>query len=208
MGIFGICAESRGETRCDAASDGTEATPGVVGSPANSKSAVQPLSTVKRGANAKTFQPGRKHFRNALENGLYSLVVQQLEARNHAKALETLNGWSDRFHETEFAAERRYFYMLAYNGLNQPAKVMEQAGPLFQHEVRGEFDDPMQALSAAYVAMTNLAKLDRPSREQVATAKDAARQILDLAPECLKSGDWGKARQELEAQARAVLARK
>jgi hypothetical protein len=180
----------------------------VGGSTGNSKPAAQSSTSGKRATAAAPFQPGRKHFRNALESGLYSLIVQQLEARNHAKALETLNGWSDRFHETEFAAERRYFYMLAYNGLNQPAKVMEQAAALFQHDVRGEFDDPMQALSAAYVAVANFGKLGHASREQVAAAKEAARQMLDLAPECLKSGEWAKARPELEAQARAVLARR
>ena len=178
------------------------------GSAGNSKPPAQSSSSEKRGTTAAPFQPGRKHFRNALENGLYSLIMQQLEAHNHAKALETLNGWSDRFHETEFAAERRYFYMLAYNGLNQPVKVMEEAAALFQHDVRGSFDDPMQALSAAYVAVTNFGNLGHPSREQVAAAKHAAEQMLALTPECLKSGDWAKARPELEAQARAVLGRK
>jgi hypothetical protein len=97
--------------------------------------------------------------------------------------------------------------MLAYNGLNQPAKVIEAAVPLFQHEMRGDFEDPMQALSASYVAVSNLAKLGHPTGDQVSTARAAARELLALAPDCLK-GNWEKARPELEAQARAVLARR
>jgi hypothetical protein len=185
--------------------------PVVVGSigTASAPPAKRPPAPASSGAKtAAPFQPGRKHFRNALENGLYTLIVQHLEGRNYGKALEALDGWSDRFHETEYTAERRYFYMLAYNGLNQPNKVLDQAGPLFQHEMRGDFEDPMQALSAAYVAVSNVAKIPRPARDQVATAQSAARELLALAPECLKAGDWAKARTELEAEARQVLGRK
>lgn len=182
---------------------GTVSPVGVSASQA--KPAASPSSSTKRGTTAAPFQPGRKHFRNSLENGLYTLIVQQLESRNYAKALETLNGWSDRFHDTEFAAERRYFYMLAYNGMNQPAKVMEQAASLFRNEVSGELDEPMQALSAAYVAVTNAAKLSHSNSEQTAAAKAAAQQMLTLAPQCLSAADWAKARPELEAQARLVM---
>ena len=36
-GIFGICADCCGEMRCESGSDGTDATPGVVGSPGKLK---------------------------------------------------------------------------------------------------------------------------------------------------------------------------
>jgi ferric-dicitrate binding protein FerR (iron transport regulator) len=179
---------------------------GSKGASTTGKSQPAPASSTKK-STAAPFQPGRKRFRNALENGLYTLIVQHLEGRNYAKALEALDGWTDRFHDTEYTAERRYFYMLAYNGLNQPNKVLDQAGPLFQHEMRSDFEDPMQALSAAYLAVSNLSKVPRPSRDQLATAHSAAAQLLDLAPQCLKGGDWAKARTELEAEARQVLGR-
>jgi hypothetical protein len=97
--------------------------------------------------------------------------------------------------------------MLAYNGLNQPGRVLSFAEPLFSHEVRGDFDEPMQALSASYLAVTSLGQLAHPTRDQLATARSAAHQMLSLAPECLKAADWAKARPELEAQARQVLDR-
>jgi hypothetical protein len=186
--------------------------PVVVGTVASqgapsAKAQPKPAAPARAAATAP-FQPGRKRFRNPQESGVYSVIVQHLEGRNYSKALEALNGWTDHFHETEYTAERRYFYMLAYNGLNQPNKVLDQAGPLFQHEMRGDFEDPMQALSASYLAVTNLAKLPRPSHDQLATARAAAREMLALAPECLRSGDWSKARTELEAEARQVLAQR
>jgi hypothetical protein len=152
--------------------------------------------------------PPRKRLRNATETGLYGLIVKHLEGRNWAKALEALEGWSDRFHDSDYAAERRYFYMLAYNGLNQPAKVVETAAALFERGTPVPLDDPMQALSASYLAVTNFARLPHPVRDQQATGHAAARALLALAPECLKSGELAKARPELEAQARQVLARR
>jgi hypothetical protein len=187
---------------------------GTIGSKSapSGKSQFTPVTPPKTATPPKTSAaaPSRhapKRFHNALENGLYTLIAQHLEGRNYAKALEVLNGWTDRFHETEYAAERRYFYMLAYNGLNQPNKVFDQAAPLFQHEMRGDFDDPMQALSASYLAVTNLSKLPQPSHDQLATARAAAREMLNLAPQCLATADLSKARAELEAQARQVLTR-
>jgi FecR protein len=165
-------------------------------------------ATPPKSAAAPPFQPGRKRFHNAVENGLYGLTVKQLEGRDYAKALETLKGWSDRFNDTEYLAERRYFYMLAYNGLNQPVKVMEYAGALFRNEIRDAFDDRLQALSASYLAVTNLAKLAHPTHEQLDAARSAAREMLVLVPECLAAADWAKARTELEAEARQVLGRR
>ena len=63
-------------------------------------------------------------------------------------------------------------------------------------------------LGCAPVRQGGISEEHLASREQVAAAKHAADQMLALTPECLKSGDWAKARPELEAQARAVLGRK
>ena len=46
------------------------------------------------------------------------------------------------------------------------------------------FEDPMQALSVLYVTVTNFQKLTRPTRDQSATARTAARELLELLPTC------------------------
>jgi hypothetical protein len=158
---------------------------------------------------------GHKHFRNSAENAIYAAIVQDLEATKFSKALEELESWAQREHGSDYADERQYFYMLAYNGLTQPAKVLDAAAPLFAKRL--ELDDPMQALSAAYVTVAS-ARLVKPlSAVQAATARRAADELLALLPQCLaperkpakvSTADWTKGRADLEAMARQVLGRR
>ena len=95
-----------------------------------------------------------------------SRVVQELDTHSYDKAIADLDLWTERYHETEYADERVYYYMLAYNGLNQPAKVVDSGAPLLLRPVSDTFEDPMQALSVLYVTVTNFQKLSRPMRDQ------------------------------------------
>jgi hypothetical protein len=74
----------------------------------------------------------------------------------------------------------------------------------------------MQALSVVYLAALNYQKLNRPTREQSATAKVAARELLALLPTCftpehkppvMTAADWSKSSADLDSLARETLAR-
>jgi hypothetical protein len=161
-------------------------------------------------------RPGRKKFRNAAESALMSSIVEELDSHNFAKAVIDLDLWTQRFHDSEYSDERAYYYMLAYNGLNQPAKVVDTGAPLMQKPVAETFEDPMQALSVLYVTVTNFQKLGRPTRDQVFTGRAAAKELLALLPTCftaehrptvMTAADWAKSRSDLEIIGRETLSR-
>jgi hypothetical protein len=161
-------------------------------------------------------RPGGKKFRNGAEATLVSRVVQELDTQSYDKAIADLDLWTERYHETEYADERVYYYMLAYNGLNQPAKVVDSGAPLLLRPVSDTFEDPIQALSVLYVTVTNFQKLSRPMRHQSATARSAAKELLAILPTCftaehrpavMNAADWAKSRSDLEGIARETLAR-
>jgi hypothetical protein len=160
-------------------------------------------------------QAARK-YRNAREEKLATAVLQKLESKAFEKALTDLNEWVALFPDTEFAADRTYYYMLAFNGLEQPARVVERSVPLFVRPIRESFPEAMQALSVVYLVTTNYLKLTRPARDQTVTAASAARAMLALLPACfsgdgapqgMTAAEWAKSRTELEKLARETLAR-
>ena len=192
---------------------GQPAPPGISGTPRQTKPSV-PTQTNQHppGGRGLLPPPPGKRFHNALESGLYSLVVDDLQTGRYAKSLEELDGWTQRIRETELAFTRLYFYMLAYNGLGQPDKVLEAAAALFA--LHRPADDDLQALSVGYLALTNFTQLPHPARGQVQTAKAAARDLLDRLPAAsahrpaaISAADWSKARESLDALARQVLNR-
>ena len=161
-------------------------------------------------------RPPAKKFRNAAESTLVNAIVQELDSHNFTKAAADLDSWTQRYHDTEYSDERSYYYMLAYNGLEQPAKVLDTSAPLMLKPVIERFEDPMQALSVLYVTVTNFQKLSRPTRDQSATARAAARELLSVLPTCFTAehrpavmsvADWAKSRSDLELIGREILAR-
>jgi hypothetical protein len=156
-----------------------------------------------------------RQYRSPVEAGLVQGIVQKLERRVYDKALADLDHWTTSFPDTEFAAERSYYYMLVYNGLENPAKVLQAGAPLLS-KLREAFESPMQALSVVYLICVNYQKLVRPSREQTMAARNAAREMLNLLPACftadgrpqtMSDGEWGKSRTILETLARDTMAR-
>ena len=145
-------------------------------------------------------------------------IVQELDTHSYRQGdSRSRSRGQQRYHETEYADERVYYYMLAYNGLNQPAKVVDtwRATDVLK-PVSETFEDPMQALSVLYVTVTNFQKLSRPTRDQSATARAAAKELLAILPTCftaehrpavMNAADWAKSRSDLEVIGRETLAR-
>jgi hypothetical protein len=157
----------------------------------------------------------RKKFR-AGESALVDSIVQNLHARTFRKAIEDLDAWTDRYHDTDYSDDRAYYYMLAYNGLNQPIKVLDVGVPLLARPVTAVFEDPMQQLSVVYLTAVSYQNVARPTREQNAAARTAARAMLEILPSCftperrptvMSAADWAKSRTDLETLARQTIAR-
>jgi hypothetical protein len=182
--------------------------------------AAKPASSLPSTPAARTerrpFTPPAKRYRGPAEASLVSSIVKSLEAPDFKKAAAELDHWTERFHDTDFADERAYYYMLAYNGLNQPAKVLEGGMPLVAKPANAAFEDPMQALSVVYLTATNFQKLSRHTREQSLEARGAAAQLLAMLPVCftperrpqnMTTAQWANSRRDLESLAREILAK-
>ena len=158
------------------------------------------------GAREKKFRPG--------ERTIAAEVAKDINGNNFVKALVDLDTWSQRFGESDFEDDRSYYSVLALNGVGQPGEVLKAAAPLLAKAGANTLDDPRQLILVFYLASLNAQKLTHRTREQTATARDAARSLLDAVPVYFTSenrpptttaADWTKARTDLEAAARATL---
>jgi len=147
------------------------------------------------------------------EKKLLGDATGSLEKKDYARAIESLDTWFREVPNSELNDIRLYYYMQAYNGLRQPAKVVDTASHLFSPR-RQQALDPQQTLAALYLASISAAWLPSPNRDQVATGKRAAQSILQSAPayftpanrpEPVSETDWNKARDELMATAHSIL---
>jgi hypothetical protein len=183
--------------------------------PATQPPAFPAVATGRRDKGPRAPVAGKK-FRNPAESALVNTIVQELDARSYQKAVADLDQWTERFHDTDFADERAYYYMLAFHGLDQPVKVLDRSTPLVSKPANAAFEDPMQALSVLYITAVNYQKVSRPMKDQSATARAAAQQLLAILPACftaehkpevMSASDWAKSRTDLEKMARETLAR-
>lgn len=158
----------------------------------------------------------RRRYRSADEERLVQEIVRKLERRAYDRAMLDLERWTASFADTDFAADRAYYYMLAYNGLDRPAKVVDTSVPLVARPIRESFAEPMQALSVVYLTTSNFLRIPRPSRAHSVAARNAANEMTNLLPLCfsaggrpreIDAGEWAKSRTVLETMARETLAR-
>jgi len=176
----------------------TTTTPATTATPAK-----PPTSVINRG---RRFLPG--------ERDIAGEAIKDVNDNHFAKALADLDTWSQRYRESDYQDDRSYYYVLAHNGMGQPGKVLEAAAPLVAKAGQNSFDDPRQMILVLYLTSVNAQKLPNPTREQSATARTAARSLLDSVPAYFTpenrpatttTADWMKARTDLEAAARTTL---
>jgi hypothetical protein len=162
---------------------------------------------------SKSTPPGRK-FRDG-EAALYREVQKNFEANDFWHALASLDAWTARYPATEFEAERQFHYVQAFDGTQQPVKVLEIAGKLLEQGFAGALPDPRQALTVLYLASLDMQKIQRPTHAQVSTGQRAARELLNRLPQFFEAGsrpanttdaEWRKLRQDLETVANGTLA--
>ncbi|HEX8985148.1 MAG TPA: tetratricopeptide repeat protein, partial [Bryobacteraceae bacterium] len=152
------------------------------------------------------------------EFDIYNEVIKDVQAQNWNKAITDLDTWKQKYPESDFKYDRLYFYMQAYNGARQPAKVLDTATEVFSKDPKTEFSDPkngpQQIVTVDYLTAANVQHIPNPSPEQLATAEKAARNLLDYTPTFFSAArkpaatsdaDWNKARTDLEGVAKGAL---
>ena len=152
--------------------------------------------------------PQEKRPKDQGEYDIYNQVLK--DAADPAKQLADLDRWSQQYPQTDFAQERQWFYVSAYNGTRQPDRVLAVAEPLLDRE----FPDPKQKLTVLYLTTLNIQGIASPTPAQLAIGKRAGEQLLaftptfftaDRKPAGASEAEWAKARGDLDRAANDAL---
>jgi Family of unknown function (DUF6600)/FecR protein len=163
---------------------------------------------------AGTYPPSRRNSRRSEEDRAANVVAQDIAGHNYSKARADLDAWSHEFPDSERKPERLYDYLQAYNGLNQPAKVVDTGAQLLDN-LGAAFPDPMQVVTVLYLTAVSYHKLSNPTRAQALVGRAAGADLLAFLPACFAPAnrpaatsehDWAKARSDLEVLAKQTIA--
>ena len=155
-----------------------------------------------------------KRFRDSREQQMFTQVVQDVNNGNFAKAVAALDAWTQRYPESDYQDDRLYYYVIAYDGARQPAKVVDAARRFAVVDMPPAFQDARQIILACYLASANVPRVTNLTPAQFTTGALAARRLLNSTqsyftpenrPPETSSEDWSKARNELEATAKTAL---
>src|SRR4029077_1397325 len=71
------------------------------------------------------------------DQGEYDIYNQTLKDQpNPAALLKDLDTWAQKYPESDYKDDRLYYYIQAYNGTNQPAKVLEIGSQLMARDLK------------------------------------------------------------------------
>ncbi len=158
-------------------------------------------------------QPHEKRFRRG-EAEIAADVVKLVEKRAFPEALILLDNWSYRFPDSDFQADRLYYYIVAYDGMGKPSQTVAQATHLLASNAQNSLEDPRQLILALYLTSLNIQSLPHPTREEYSTGQTAARNLLEFVPvyctpqnkpASASEADWRKTRTVLEDTAKTTL---
>ena len=180
--------------------------------PARSQRPTPPRSP--SGGNSSRAVMHEKRFRDSREQQMFTQVVQDVNNGNFAKAVAALDAWTQRYPESDYQDDRLYYYVIAYDGARQPAKVVDAARRFAVVDMPPAFQDARQIILACYLASANVPRVTNLTPAQFTTCALAARRLLNSTqsyftpenrPPETSSEDWSKARNELEATAKTAL---
>ena len=154
------------------------------------------------------------------DQGEYDLFNQTLkDASNPQQQIKDLDTWTQKYPESDYKDDRLLYYLQAYNGANQPAKVLEVGGGLMARDLKSVFmkdpkAGPQQVLQVLYLMTANFAKLPSATPEQIATGTKAAQALKDYVgeyftaankPAGTSDADWAKTKDQVASLSNAVL---
>lgn len=178
-----------------------------MGAPSSAHAQAAPAAQSKSG-------PPEKKLKDTQEYDLYNNVLKDIQSQNYSKAITDLDTWKTKYPDSDYKDDRLYYYIQAYNGARQPAKVLEAAQQLMQKDITTTFKDPRLILGALYQTSIAITSIKDPTPDQIATAQKAAKELLAYAPTYFVAANkpagtddaaWAKARADLETGPKAAL---
>jgi len=161
-----------------------------------------------------------KQVKDAGEYDIYNDVIKDSNPLNAKKLLTDLDTWTQKYPETAFKDERKYYYLQGYAGTGQPAKVLDVAKDLLSKGLDGlksGLTNPGFVLQTLFMTAANTAVLasnGAPSQDQLDIGTNAAKMLLDFAkeyfvpekkPAQLSDADWATGRKQVEDAAKGAL---
>jgi tetratricopeptide (TPR) repeat protein len=149
--------------------------------------------------------PGQKNWKDRAEYDLYESATKTAD---HAKRLEILNQWREKYPSTDFQQERLLLYVGTYQGLGQAQKIIDTSRELLKVNP----SDPTALYWITFLSPT-LPKATEDASIQ-AEAEKAANGLLstlettfakDKKPASVDDATWQRQRSETEAIAHRTL---
>jgi hypothetical protein len=148
----------------------------------------------------------------------YDLFNQTLKDQsNPAQQIKDLDLWTQKYPDSDYKDDRLDYYIQAYNGAKQPAKVLEIGSQLMARDLKSVFKDPKQGpgqvLRILYLMSVNILSLPNATPDQVAIGDKAAHALADYAneyftaankPAGTSDADWAKTKNDVLGLSKTV----
>ena len=153
------------------------------------------------------------------DQGEYDIFNQTIkDATNPAAQIKDLDTWVQKYPESDYKDDRQYYYIQAYNGAAQPAKVLEVGSQLMARDLKSVFKDPktggQQVLTVLYLMSVNVLKIPGATPEQLASGEKAASALNAYVDEYFTAANkpagtddaaWAKTKSDVAGLSKAVL---
>jgi hypothetical protein len=163
--------------------------------------------------------PGAPPEKKVKDQGEYDIYNQSIKDQpNPAALLKDLDTWTQKYPETDYKDDRQYYYIAAYNGTNQPGKVLDVGSALMARDLKKVYSDPkagpQQVLTVLYMMSVNVVKVPTPSPDQLAIGEKAARALQEFVPNFFTAANkpagatdaaWTEGRTTMEKVAKDTL---
>lgn len=186
--------------------------------------AAQYARAQQAGAAAAPGQPAQKQkaVKDAGEYDIYNEVIKDTNPMNAKKLLTDLDTWTQKYPTTDFKEERTYYYLQAYAGTNQPAKVLEVSKELMTDGLDTLKKD-LGSINTGWVLQTLfltsrnaaiLAATGQPTPDQLDQGTKAAHMLADYGkeyfvaankPATLTDANWAQGLKQVEDEANGTL---
>ncbi len=140
---------------------------------------------------AQAGQKPQKNWKDPAEFDLYTAVTKEA---SDAKKLELLDNWKNKYPSSEFKLERLQLYLITYQKLGKPDKMVETAKEILAVEPKD--------IQALYWLTFLTPTLNKTDADTLDTGDKAAKGLLGAEkPPATADADWSKAKTDMEGLA-------
>src|SRR5215813_13612072 len=141
--------------------------------------------------------PAQPQWKDQAEYDLFQNITKETAP---AKRLELLNSWTSKYPESAFKKQRLIFYLVTYQGMNNPAKMVDAAKDILAV-------DPNDVNALMWLAYFGPSVPNPPTADSLAAGEKAAQGLLNpTKPEGVKDEQWTPLKADLVALGHNSLA--